>query len=173
MPNQGSLFLQRLKLAEKCGNSGWEGLETLREISYNHDMQFLRHIFYRNQWKKKGSYHYYGSDYSKRIIQASGSVYGSGNNHRRLGSQPERFKSFGFIVISDGTYFEPLQAVYHDTLENFQQVSRLSVGTAVIVKGTLVATPQAKQPFEIQATEVTVEGASRTGLPAAEETPLL
>lgn len=43
-------------------------------------------------------------------------------------------KSFGFIVISDGTYFEPLQAVYHDTLENFQQVSRLSVGTAVIVR---------------------------------------
>ena len=115
--------------------------------------------------EKKGSYHYYGSDYSKRIIQASGSVYGSGNNHRRLGSQPERFKSFGFIVISDGTYFEPLQAVYHDTLENFQQVSRLSVGTAVIVKGTLVATPQAKQPFEIQATEVTVEGASAPDYP--------
>ena len=74
-------------------------------------------------------------------------------------------KSFGFIVISDGTYFEPLQAVYHDTLENFQQVSRLSVGTAVIVKGTLVATPQAKQPFEIQATEVTVEGASAPDYP--------
>ena len=67
-------------------------------------------------------------------------------------------KSFGFIVISDGTYFEPLQAVYHDTLENFQQVSRLGVGTAVIVKGTLVATPQAKQHFETQATEVTVAG---------------
>ena len=74
-------------------------------------------------------------------------------------------KSFGFIVISDGTYFEPLQAVYHDTLENFQQVSRLGVGTAVIVKGTLVATPQAKQPFEIQATEVTVEGASAPDYP--------
>ena len=69
-------------------------------------------------------------------------------------------KAFGFIVISDGTYFETLQAVYHDTLENFAQVSKLGVGTAIIVKGTLVATPQAKQPFEIQATEVTVEGAS-------------
>ena len=68
-------------------------------------------------------------------------------------------KAFGFIVISDGTYFETLQAVYHDTLENFAQVSKLGVGTAIIVKGTLVATPQAKQPFEIQATEVTVEGA--------------
>ena len=52
-------------------------------------------------------------------------------------------KAFGFIVISDGTYFETLQAVYHDTLENFAQVSKLGVGTAIIVKGTLVATPQA------------------------------
>ena len=51
-------------------------------------------------------------------------------------------KAFGFIVISDGTYFETLQAVYHDTLENFAQVSKLGVGTAIIVKGTLVATPQ-------------------------------
>ena len=57
-------------------------------------------------------------------------------------------KAFGFIVISDGTYFETLQAVYHDTLENFAQVSKLGVGTAIIVKGTLVATSQAKQPFE-------------------------
>ena len=74
-------------------------------------------------------------------------------------------KAFGFIVISDGTYFETLQAVYHDTLENFAQVSKLGVGTAIIVKGTLVATPQAKQPFEIQATEVTVEGASASDYP--------
>ena len=74
-------------------------------------------------------------------------------------------KAFGFIVISDGTYFETLQAVYHDTLENFAQVSKLGVGTAIIVKGTFVATPQAKQPFEIQATEVTVEGASASDYP--------
>ena len=74
-------------------------------------------------------------------------------------------KAFGFIVLHDGTYFETLQAVYHDTLENFAQVSKLGVGTAIIVKGTLVATPQAKQPFEIQATEVTVEGASASDYP--------
>lgn len=74
-------------------------------------------------------------------------------------------KAFGFIVISDGTYFETLQAVYHDTLDNFAQVSKLGVGTAIIVKGTLVATPQAKQPFEIQAAEVTVEGPSASDYP--------
>lgn len=61
--------------------------------------------------------------------------------------------------------------VYHDTMENFSQIGKLNVGAAVIVKGTLVATPQAKQPFEIQAAEVTVEGASGTGLSAAEKTP--
>lgn len=74
-------------------------------------------------------------------------------------------KAFGFIVVSDGSYFEPLQIVYHDSLENFQEVSKLNVGTAIIAKGTLVATPDAKQPFEIQATQVTVEGASAPDYP--------
>ena len=74
-------------------------------------------------------------------------------------------KSFGFIVVNDGTFFEPLQIVYHDKMENFDEISRLNVGAAIIVKGTLVATPQAKQPFEIQAKEVTVEGASAPDYP--------
>lgn len=74
-------------------------------------------------------------------------------------------KTFGFIVLNDGTYFEPLQIVYHDTLDNFAAVSKLNVGSAVIVKGELVATPDAKQPFEIQATEVEVEGPSTADYP--------
>ena len=74
-------------------------------------------------------------------------------------------KTFGFIVLHDGTFFETLQVVYHDTLENFAEISKLNVGAAIIVKGTLVATPQAKQPFEIQATEVTVEGNSAPDYP--------
>ena len=74
-------------------------------------------------------------------------------------------KSFGFIVVSDGSYFETLQVVYHDNLSNFAEVSKLNVGTAIIVKGTLVATPDAKQPFEIQAAEVTVEGTSASDYP--------
>ena len=69
-------------------------------------------------------------------------------------------KAFGFIVLHDGTFFETLQVVYHDTLENFADVSKLNVGAAVIVSGTLVATPDAKQPFEIQADSVTLEGSS-------------
>ena len=74
-------------------------------------------------------------------------------------------KAFGFIVVSDGSFFETLQIVYHDTLPNFAEVSKLSVGTAILVKGTLVSTPQAKQPFEIQASEVTVEGTSSPDYP--------
>ena len=69
-------------------------------------------------------------------------------------------KTFGFIVVNDGSYFEPLQIVYHDTMDNFQEISKQNVGAAIVVTGTLVATPQAKQPFEIQADEVVVEGAS-------------
>lgn len=74
-------------------------------------------------------------------------------------------KTFGFMVVHDGTWFEPLQIVYHDTLDNFSQISKLNVGTAVIVRGNLVATPQAKQPFEIQAARVVVEGASSPDYP--------
>ena len=74
-------------------------------------------------------------------------------------------KAFGFIVLNDGTSFDTLQIVYHDTMANFAEVSKLNVGAAIVVKGTLVATPEAKQPFEIQATEVTVEGASSADYP--------
>ena len=74
-------------------------------------------------------------------------------------------KAFGFIVLHDGSFFETLQIVYNDNMENFAEVSKLNVGAAIIVKGKLVATPQAKQPFEIQATEISVEGASAPDYP--------
>ena len=74
-------------------------------------------------------------------------------------------KTFGFIVLHDGTFFETLQIVYADKLENFAEISKLNVGAAVVVKGTLVATPNAKQPFEIQADSVEVEGTSTPDYP--------
>lgn len=74
-------------------------------------------------------------------------------------------RTFGFLVVNDGTFFEPLQIVYSDKLENFGEINRLNVGAAVVVTGTLVATPQAKQPFEIQAEEVAVEGMSAPEYP--------
>ncbi|MBP3578269.1 MAG: asparagine--tRNA ligase [Lachnospiraceae bacterium] len=74
-------------------------------------------------------------------------------------------KTFGFIVLNDGTFFETLQIVYSDNLNNFNEISKLNVGSAIIVSGKLVATPEAKQPFEIQAEEVVVEGASTPDYP--------
>jgi len=74
-------------------------------------------------------------------------------------------KQFGFIVLNDGTYFTPVQVVYNDSIANFQEVSKINVGAALIVKGTLVLTPNAKQPFEIQASSVTVEGPSSGDYP--------
>ena len=74
-------------------------------------------------------------------------------------------KTFGFLVVNDGTFFEPLQVVYSDTLANFADITKLNVGAALIVKGTLVPTPQAKQPFEVQASEVLIEGASAPDYP--------
>ena len=74
-------------------------------------------------------------------------------------------KQFGFLTISDGTFFTPLQVVYHDTMANFQEVAKYGVGAAVIVKGKFVATPDAKQAFEVQADEVMLEGASSPDYP--------
>ena len=74
-------------------------------------------------------------------------------------------KNFGFIVVTDGTFFEPIQVVYGNGLDNYDEVGKINVGAAIIVRGTLVLTPDAKQPFEIQAAEVTVEGASTPDYP--------
>ncbi|MCD8215431.1 MAG: asparagine--tRNA ligase [Clostridiales bacterium] len=74
-------------------------------------------------------------------------------------------KTFGFIVINDGTYFQPLQVVYTDRLDNFADISKVTIGSALTVKGELVATPNAKQPFEIQASEVKVEGLAAADYP--------
>ncbi len=74
-------------------------------------------------------------------------------------------KNFGFLVIADGTHFNTVQVVYHDNQENFSAISKLNVGAAVIVEGTLVLTPEAQQPFEIQALSVEVEGPSTPDYP--------
>ena len=74
-------------------------------------------------------------------------------------------KAFGFLMISDGTYFDQLQVVYHDNMANFAEIAKVQVGAALVIRGTLVATPQAKQPFEIQASEISIEGASASDYP--------
>ena len=74
-------------------------------------------------------------------------------------------KTFGFLVVNDGSFFEPLQVVYSDKLADFASIAKIGVGAAVIVTGTIVETPGAKQPLEMQAEEVAVEGASPSDYP--------
>ncbi len=74
-------------------------------------------------------------------------------------------KAFGFIVVNDGTFFETIQIIYSDQLANFPDIEKLNVGAAIIVTGKLIETSQAKQPFEIQASEIQVEGTSTPDYP--------
>ncbi|MDE6888550.1 MAG: asparagine--tRNA ligase [Eubacterium sp.] len=74
-------------------------------------------------------------------------------------------KAFGFLMINDGTFFEPVQVVYGDGIANFEEIGKVNVGAALIITGTFVATPDAKQPFELQAKEIEVEGASSPDYP--------
>ena len=73
--------------------------------------------------------------------------------------------AFGFIEINDGSFFKNIQVVFDNKLENFKEISKLPISSSVSVIGTLVATPDAKQPFEIQASKVIVEGESTDDYP--------
>ena len=73
--------------------------------------------------------------------------------------------AFGFIEINDGSFFKNVQVVFGSELENFKEISKLPISSSIRVIGTLVETPDAKQPFEIQAKEVIVEGMSDSSYP--------
>ena len=74
-------------------------------------------------------------------------------------------KSFGFIEINDGTFFNNVQIVYTDTLENFEEISKLTISSSIKVTGLLVETQNAKQPFEIQAESIQIENLSDNSYP--------
>ena len=75
-------------------------------------------------------------------------------------------KNFGFIELNDGSCFKSLQVVFErSTLNNYDEIARQNVGAALIVHGTLVLTPDAKQPFELKADEICVEGVSTPDYP--------
>lgn len=73
--------------------------------------------------------------------------------------------AFGFIEVNDGTFFKNVQIVFDNKIENFKEVSKLPISSSITVIGALVATPEAKQPFEIQAKEVIIEGMSNADYP--------
>lgn len=94
------------------------------------------------------------SDYLSKEVKISGWI-------RTLRAS----NAFGFIEVNDGTFFKNIQVVFDNNLENFKEVSKLAISSSITVIGTLVATPEAKQPFEIQAKEIIIEGMSQSDYP--------
>ena len=75
-------------------------------------------------------------------------------------------KNFGFATINDGTCFKDLQVVLErETLECYDEIAAQNVGAALVARGTLVLTPEAKQPFELKAADIAVEGESAPDYP--------
>ncbi|MFP4286240.1 MAG: asparagine--tRNA ligase [Candidatus Izemoplasmataceae bacterium] len=75
-------------------------------------------------------------------------------------------KSFGFMDLNDGTFFESIQVVYEeDKIKNYKDIQKIGIGASVLVRGTLIATPSMKQPFEINANEITLVGDSLEDYP--------
>lgn len=75
-------------------------------------------------------------------------------------------KAFGFIECNDGTFFKNVQIVFAaDTIANYKEVAKLGVGTAIACKGRLVLTPEARQPFEIKAEEISEVGSCPSDYP--------
>jgi asparaginyl-tRNA synthetase len=74
-------------------------------------------------------------------------------------------KTFGFIELNDGSFYRNLQIVFDDQLPNFGEVAKLGVGSAIIASGNLVESPGAKQPFELKANRIAVEGAAAADYP--------
>ena len=74
-------------------------------------------------------------------------------------------KNVGFIELNDGTYFKNAQLVYPSELDNFEDVKKLLVGSAISIQGKFVLTPDMKQPFEVQVDKVTLEGSADNSYP--------
>lgn len=74
-------------------------------------------------------------------------------------------KTFGFVEINDGSFFKNVQIVFEDSLDNFKEITKLPISTSLAVEGTVVLTPDSKQPFEIKAKKISIEGASSSDYP--------
>jgi asparaginyl-tRNA synthetase len=74
-------------------------------------------------------------------------------------------KAFGFIEVNDGSFFKNIQVIFEEDLENFEEIAKLPISSSLTIEGKLVLTPDAKQPFEVKATKIHVEGMSDTDYP--------
>lgn len=74
-------------------------------------------------------------------------------------------KNFGFIELNDGSMLKNVQIVFENDLSNFEEIKKFATGSAIIVQGAIIATPDAKQQFEIKASEIKLEAASESNFP--------
>lgn len=83
-----------------------------------------------------------------------------------MGQNHPNIQNLGFIELNDGTCFQNLQVVFENSkVENFNEISKLNVGASIVVKGQLILTPEAKQPYEVHADEIAIEGLSTPDYP--------
>ncbi|PKK87661.1 MAG: asparagine--tRNA ligase, partial [Tenericutes bacterium HGW-Tenericutes-7] len=96
---------------------------------------------------------------TESLLNSELELYGWVRNNRAQ-------KEFGFISFHDGTFFESLQVVYEESkADNFKDIQKFRVGSSILVKGKLVLTPNAKQPFEIKASHIELLGDSAEDYP--------
>ncbi|MBM7655032.1 asparagine--tRNA ligase [Neobacillus cucumis] len=74
-------------------------------------------------------------------------------------------KTFGFIELNDGSFFKGVQIVFDEQLDNFKEITKLPISSSIKIEGDFIYTPQAKQPFEIKATKINIEGTSNVDFP--------
>ncbi|HEX3030312.1 MAG TPA: asparagine--tRNA ligase [Clostridia bacterium] len=74
-------------------------------------------------------------------------------------------KTFGFIELNDGSFFKNLQVVFDEGLDNFKDVVKVTISTSLVIEGELVESPGAKQPFELKAKKVFIEGLAAADYP--------
>ncbi|MDR4948167.1 asparagine--tRNA ligase [Neobacillus cucumis] len=74
-------------------------------------------------------------------------------------------KTFGFIELNDGSFFKGVQIVFDEQLDNFKEITKLPISSSIKIEGDFIYTPQAKQPFEIKATKINIEGTSNVDYP--------
>ncbi len=138
-------------LSKEIKISGW--IRTLRASNAFGFIEVNDGTFFKNVILVKSLYRNQ-DEYLSKEIKISGWI-------RTLRAS----NAFGFIEVNDGTFFKNVQVVFDNKLDNFKDVSKLPISSSITVVGTLVATPEAKQPFEIQANEIVIEGLSQSDYP--------
>lgn len=108
----------------------------------------MKDITLRQLWRNT-------SEYENREVTVHGWIRNNRSSNK-----------FGFIELNDGSFFKSVQVVYEqEFIDNFEEISKAYVATSLEVKGTCVPTPEAKQPFEIKASKISIEGTSEPDYP--------